>query len=53
MTHVEGDVNPVRDIEIINEELRKKDEDYLNQVIEKFEKVTLRSDKKAKPEYVS
>ena len=24
VTHVEGDVNPVRDLEIISEELRKK-----------------------------
>jgi len=51
VTHIEGDVNPVRDIEIINEELRKKDEDYLLQYIDKMEKTVLRSDKKAKPEY--
>lgn len=29
MTHVEGDVNPVRDLEIISEELRLKDLEYL------------------------
>lgn len=29
MTHVEGDVNPVRDLEIISEELRLKDMEYL------------------------
>lgn len=29
MTHVEGDVNPVRDLEIISEELRLKDIEYL------------------------
>jgi len=51
VTHVEGDVNPVRDIEIIHEELRKKDEDYLVAYIDKMEKTVLRSDKKAKPEY--
>jgi len=51
VTHVEGDVNPLRDIDIISEELRKKDEDYLVAYIEKMEKTVLRSDKKAKPEY--
>jgi len=50
VTHVEGDVNPIRDIEIINEELRLKDEEYLGAQIDKAEK-NLRSDKKAKPEY--
>ena len=29
VTHVEGDVNPVRDLDIISEELRLKDEQYL------------------------
>ena len=29
VTHVEGDVNPVRDLEIISEELRLKDMEYL------------------------
>ena len=29
MTHVEGDVDPVRDLEIISEELRLKDLQYL------------------------
>ncbi|XP_043234683.1 obg-like ATPase 1 [Amphibalanus amphitrite] len=51
VTHVEGEVDPVRDLGIINEELRLKDESYLLPYIEKFEKTTLRSDKKAKPEY--
>jgi len=50
VTHVEGDVNPVRDIEIINEELRLKDEAYLMAQIDKTEK-TMRSDKKMKTEY--
>ena len=53
VTHVEGEVDPVRDLDIINEELRLKDEAYLLPYIDKFEKTTLRSDKKAKPEYVS
>ena len=30
VTHVEGDVNPVRDLEIISEELRLKDIDYVS-----------------------
>lgn len=30
VTHVEGDVNPIRDMEIIHEELRLKDEEFLN-----------------------
>ena len=29
VTHVEGDVDPIRDLEIIHEELRKKDEEYI------------------------
>lgn len=54
MTHVEGEVNPVRDLEIIAEELRLKDEEYLNQQLEKLERTVLRGgDKKLKPEYVS
>lgn len=52
VTHVEGDVNPVRDIDIINEELRKKDEEYLLGIIDKMERTVLRGgDKKMKPEY--
>ena len=50
--HVEGDVNPVRDIEIINEELRLKDEEQLLAAIDKLGKTVLRGDKKDKPEYV-
>lgn len=49
---MEGDVNPVRDIEIINEELRLKDEEYLKAQIDKTERA-LRGDKKVKQEYVS
>jgi obg-like ATPase 1 len=51
ITHVEGDVNPVRDIEIINEELRLKDEESLNAAIKKTESL-MRTDKKMKTEYV-
>ena len=51
--HVEGDVNPVRDIEIINEELRLKDEEQLLASVDKLGKTVLRGDKKDKVEYVS
>jgi obg-like ATPase 1 len=54
VTHVEGEVNPIRDLEIINEELRLKDEEYLSTHMEKLERSVLRGgDKKLKPEYVS
>lgn len=50
--HVEGEVNPVKDIEVINEELRLKDEEYFNANLEKLEKLAIRGgDKKLKPEY--
>ncbi|OQV19344.1 Obg-like ATPase 1 [Hypsibius exemplaris] len=52
ITHVEGDVNPIRDTEIINEELRKKDEEHLKTVVAAVEKACIRAnDKKLKPEY--
>lgn len=52
--HVEGNVDPVRDIEIIHEELRLKDEEMIGPFIEKLEKTAVRGgDKKLKPEYVS
>lgn len=51
--HVEGCVDPVRDIEIIHEELRLKDEEMIDPIIDKLEKVAVRGgDKKLKPEYV-
>lgn len=53
VTHVEGEVNPVRDLDIISEELRLKDEEILLAAIDKIEKVVTRGDKKQKPEYVS
>lgn len=52
VTHVEGEVNPVRDMEIINEELRLKDEEQLLAAIDKLGKTVLRGDKKDKHEYV-
>lgn len=52
IVHVEGNVDPVRDIEIIHEELRLKDEELLTPVIDKLEKTAVRgNDKKLKPEY--
>lgn len=52
--HVDGEVNPVRDLEVISEELRLKDEEQLTKAIEKLSKVVLgHSDKKLKPEYDS
>lgn len=54
VTHIEGDVNPVRDLDIISEELRLKDVEFLNTHLEKLEKLVIRgNDKKLKPEYVS
>ncbi|KAH8351266.1 hypothetical protein KR067_005530, partial [Drosophila pandora] len=54
VTHVEGEVDPVRDLEIICEELRLKDEEKLHQALDKLEKVVARGgDKKLKPEYDS
>jgi obg-like ATPase 1 len=54
ITHVEGEVDPVRDLDIINEELRLKDEEYFNKNFEELErKCRGGNDKKMKPEYVS
>ena len=53
MTHVEGDVDPVRDMEIIHEELRLKDLEYLDKTIDHMERVVIRGgDKSRKAEYV-
>ncbi|XP_023192719.1 obg-like ATPase 1 isoform X2 [Xiphophorus maculatus] len=50
--HVEGTVDPVRDIEIIHEELRLKDVEMIVPIIDKLEKTAVRGgDKKLKPEY--
>lgn len=47
-------MNPVRDLDIISEELRLKDEEMLMKNLEKLERVVCRGgDKKMKPEYVS
>lgn len=49
--HVDGEVNPVRDLDTISEELRLKDEDLLLKNFDKVEKMVGR-DKKLKPEFV-
>uniref|UniRef100_A0A8C6RH12 Obg-like ATPase 1 n=1 Tax=Nannospalax galili TaxID=1026970 RepID=A0A8C6RH12_NANGA len=52
ITHVEGSVDPIRDIEIIREELQLKDEEMIGPIIDKLEKVAVRGgDKKLKPKY--
>ena len=48
VTHVEGDVDPVRDLDIIFDELRLKDLEYLNKQIEGMERTVLRGADKAK-----
>ncbi|XP_073981850.1 obg-like ATPase 1 isoform X2 [Rhodnius prolixus] len=52
VTHIEGEVDPIRDLEIISEELRLKDQEFLLTNLEKLERVVGRGgDKKMKPEY--
>ena len=50
--HVDGDVNPVRDMGVIFEELRLKDRAYIEGQIDGLNKKRV-TDKKVKPEYVS
>lgn len=54
VTHVEGEVNPIRDFDIISDELRLKDIDILKKELEKVKRDALRdkNDKKLKAEYV-
>jgi len=54
ITHVEGEVDPVRDLDIINEELRLKDEEFFEKVYEEIERKHVRGgEKKLKAEYES
>ena len=55
VTHVEGDVNPVRDLEIIFDELRLKDLEYAEKNVQHMEKNVMRGqvDKGKKAEFVS
>merc|ERR1712037_1010662 len=36
ITHVEGDVDPIRDLDIINEELRLKDVEYFEKIFDEY-----------------
>lgn len=50
ISHVEGDINPIRDLEIIEDELRLKDLEYVTKEWDKSEKVVIRGgDKKQQP----
>jgi obg-like ATPase 1 len=40
VTHVEGDVNPVRDMEIIQTELRLKDIEWVEKALDGLKKTT-------------
>ncbi|RNA14515.1 obg-like ATPase 1 [Brachionus plicatilis] len=52
IVHVEGNVDPIRDIEIINEELRLKDLDYVQKIHDELEKKVVRAgDKTLKFEF--
>ncbi|CAO1380152.1 unnamed protein product [Diamesa hyperborea] len=54
--HVEGEVEPIRDLDIISEELRLKDVETLTKALDKLEKVAKggqSNDKKVRPEYDS
>ena len=52
--HVEGDVDPSRDLDIIHEELIFKDTEYINKHLGGLERIVARGgDKSKKPEYVS
>ena len=51
--HVEGDVDPSRDLEIIHDELRLKDLEYLAKRMDNLERSVVRgAAKEKKPEYV-
>jgi len=52
ITHVEGEVDPIRDLDIINEELRLKDVEFFDKIFEGVERnYTRGNDKKLKVEY--
>jgi len=52
VTHVEGAVDPVRDLDIISQELRLKDIETINAEISKLEKIVLRVDRTKKVDLV-
>jgi len=52
ITHIEGEVDPVRDLDIINEELRLKDIEQFDKVFEEVERKYCRGgEKKLKADY--
>merc|ERR1712029_723005 len=51
ITHVEDEVDPIRDLDIINEELRLKDEEQFMKYFEDLEKKYQRGERKLKQEY--
>ena len=53
VTHVEGEVNPVRDFDIISEELRLKDVATMEKAFDAIKGPMSRADKKAKVDHVS
>jgi obg-like ATPase 1 len=51
---VDGDIDPVRDMETIFEELRLKDAEYLIKTLDNLERTVVRgNDKSRRAEYVS
>ncbi|KAF0992206.1 hypothetical protein HZS_6295 [Henneguya salminicola] len=48
ISHVEGEVDPIRDIEVINNELRLKDLEYVKSRLENMEKIITRANDRAK-----
>ena len=50
ITHIEGDVNPVRDMEIIHNELRLKDLEYVGKRVANLERQQRSGDKALKYE---
>jgi obg-like ATPase 1 len=54
IVHVEGNVDPIRDIEIIHDELRLKDLEMVKKIAEDLEKKAVRgNDKTLKIDYVN
>lgn len=51
VTHVEGEVNPVRDLDIISSELRLKDQQYIMGKLHSLERTAIRGDKKTRIEH--
>ncbi len=48
VTHIEGDIDPVRDLKIIFDELRLKDVQYLDAHLEKMGRAIARTTDKTK-----